>query len=98
MNLIRLLALKFIRGLHHAETGEVLGPLTVGACIVHSGLPQDDVAKLMDQFETLPIDKRLGPGLWYRRHRAGAESLWAFRLWGHITMLAFAKPQEPAVT
>ncbi len=94
----RLIAEKFIRGLHYAEAGEPLGDVDVQAKMaINEALPADfDV--VLNFLAQLPINTSLGPGLWYRRHHEPNISAWAFRIWGQVMILAFVKPKGSSAT
>jgi hypothetical protein len=91
----RALAEKFVRGLHFAETGTLLGDIDVRAAIVHNRGPDPNAAHwapLFDLLRQVPSDERLGPGLWYRRYDGTNISDWAFLLWGSVEIVALVKP------
>ena len=98
-HLLRDIAEKFIKGLHYDETGgEVLRALKVDAAFIASDerlalLGKDIADALRIVLEQNPIHD-LGPGFWYRRHREGARSVWAFRIWGQVNVVALANTGE----
>jgi len=88
---LKLVVEKLVRGLHYAETGLVLGRLRLEASIVtHQFIVQGgkDLQDFFAQPARLPVDKRLGPGLWYRRHHDLDSSMWLFRFWGQLPIVA----------
>lgn len=92
------LAEKLVRGLHYHETGEILREVRVHRTFLVLDEWVEDV-ELVDVWQALrqlPINDSLGPGFWYRRHVEGERSLWAFRIWGQITMVAAAELQRLA--
>jgi hypothetical protein len=89
--LMRAVCEKLIRGLHYAETGEVLRELEVQTMVATSErIAARELAEVWSFLQTLPINQRLGPGLWYRHHDEPKMAVWAFFLWGQVTIVAFA--------
>jgi hypothetical protein len=98
---LNALSEKFIRGLHFGETGELCGKLEVRATVVHDRGPEPNAAEWAPIFKAVrsvvPIDQRLGPGLWYFRYHGAESSLWAFLLWGDVTIAAQVRyPERPS--
>jgi len=94
---LNALAEKFIRGLHYGEgQGEVPLDRIVRAFIV----PTEKVKMvaqatpfvlpeiLVQGIARLPVKDQLRPGLVYRWASTEAGSIWSFRLWGHVDILA----------
>jgi hypothetical protein len=72
---VNLVVEKLVRGLCYQETGAALGPLRIEATIVtkqfvHEG--GNELQQFFVQIASMPMDKRLGPGLWFGRHELGA--------------------------
>jgi hypothetical protein len=89
---LRELAEKFIRGLHYAECGEVLGPVQVQAFLLNEErVRAPELQPMLEILQTLRIEQALGPGFWYRRHHEPGMSAWAFFIWGQITIVALAR-------
>lgn len=92
---IRVLAEKFLRGLHYAERCELLGDLRVEAFLATPDRIKDsELAEVWAFLESLPIRQDLGPGFWWRGHVQPDGSAWAFRLWGQATIVAIATPPD----
>jgi hypothetical protein len=94
---IRLLSEKFIRGLHYAETGARLEGVGFQALLLHGERqknPAESLQAVLTVLGQLPIDQSLGPGFWFRRHHESSISVWAFLIWGQVTIIAFARRHE----
>jgi hypothetical protein len=96
------LAEKFIRGLHYAEDkGDIPLSNIVKAHLVPTGglnmVPQGPRAAYPEAIvrlvNSLPTNDRLRPGFLYRWANVKKDaSVWCFRLWGHLTILAACDP------
>lgn len=96
------LAEKFIRGLHYAEgRGDVPLDHIVRAVIVPSpGLkevPRDASAAFPETVvqvaNGLRMNDRLKPGFLYGWAKVKDGSIWSFRLWGHVMIVAACTPR-----
>jgi hypothetical protein len=90
-----LIAEKFIRGLHYAETGHVLGKeLEVLADAGgHSRIEHMNDPSFHAEFRGLPLDREVAPAPFiYGRAHFPEVSGWRFLLWRQVELFAFARP------
>jgi hypothetical protein len=82
---------KFVRGLHHAETGAVLPQLDIGAVagplLLPNVAPEERKSCL-----SLPLDRSVAPAFLYGRVHTVEVSAWRFAIWGQISLVALVTP------